>query len=113
MSDDCKVNCIDKGKNFCPTSDHKMGYCCDSTDKTCTRSDVCSSDNTKSFTYLKYWACLYNKPCGSNYKLTPTFNGAVMELKPANDVEVYAGDDICKYLIQFPTGASTNDVITV
>lgn len=45
MSDSksCKNDCIEAGKNFCPRSDHRSGFCCEMM-ASCTKVDVCSKD---------------------------------------------------------------------
>ncbi len=104
----CKTSCIDKGLNFCPSVDHRSGTCYSSNP---VRLDVCSNDITGD-TNLKYWACNYNVNCTDNYKVTMKGFGSTTNLTTLTQKTTYVLlDNICSYLLQYPTGAATGDLL--
>ena len=116
MSDSrtCKRDCIDAGKIFCPTATHTSGTCCAATSTTCPRAagDVCSNDiKNAQNALIKYWTC--GQLCSNHpsYKITQGFGSiAVTTLDTA--IKSIALEESCSWLLQFTTGASTNDTLT-
>lgn len=114
-SDDCKVNCIDVGKNFCPSSGHKSGVCCDSSNSNCPKTDICSSE-AGTVRLLKNWACPNEAFCGSEVFLSPNRDGSNKFIafdSSAKGSSTFIQNKTCKYLLQFPAGAGMNDQITI
>ena len=62
----CRHNCIDKGLDFCASSDMKSGYCCNSIECPSHRKNVslyCSSDMAPNLNTL---ACPIDERCGES-----------------------------------------------
>lgn len=110
-SDQCKNDCIDEGLNFCHTSDHKAGYCCEA-DDSCKRNKYCSYDVVGTTDEYMYWVCPIETSCGTQYSITPSSSGAYTEIETYTDYD-FVKPDICKYLINWPGAAVEGSAMLV
>ena len=111
-SSECKLDCVDQNRNFCPTNaQFTKGTCC--TDDTCKdKVDICS-DEASSMTEMQYQACPKEPWCG-DYFLTPPKDGSLLEIRPGGDSEyIFFLGSMCTYMISFPDGASLKDKLQV
>ena len=109
-SNDCRLNCINAGRKFCPSADHKSGYCCDLSDSSCPRNDVCSNDVSIS-NFPKYWTCPFEFICGTSFFINPNTDGTYNSIVVASSSFIIPKS--CSYLITFPVTASLNDVLVI
>ena len=114
LSRNCKISCIDAGKNFCPYIDHKgSGTCCNMDDSKCPRvtGDVCSKDLTLgSNGGQRYFACGNLCSNTASYKIQPAF-GVSNVVTLTQNINV-AQDSVCGWKLILPPSAYINDVIT-
>jgi hypothetical protein len=108
-SQDCKVNCIDADKTFCPTAGHKSGYCCPADYDNCPRTDWCSNDTGNH--NLQYFACPFSTSMCGKFAIAPDNDESVTEVTLGKASTDFVIDNVCMYNISFPDEADYGDQI--
>ena len=105
---DCKQLCLDKGKIFCPTSDKKMGYCCELGERCPNEFKYCSTDFTS--LAMKNFLCPFDSVCGTNnYVLLASEQLQTYGVKN----NLFTNNSICAYSFQMPSSAVDGDALYV
>lgn len=113
-SNNCKSDCIDKGKNFCPTGSKSKGYCCEE-EATCPLTTECSYEalGAKN-TVLQRWACPNENNCGGDWQFQlerdetkQAIESLVLDVGGKTDN--FLKPDSCGYLIEGPPQAKAGD----
>lgn len=107
MSNQCKLDCIDKNFNFCVNSAANGGFCCYA-DEDCPRASICSNDNKAAPKLFKYMACPNEKACGTK-NIYIDYDGEPVERAINKWSERFVKNDVCSYIIHTPPQMEFND----
>lgn len=109
-SNRCRTDCVDKGRNFCPSKNWKGGYCCSVSEK-CPKpkEGICSEDNPKAPAFFKYLACPNEHECGNDKIITTKFGANTIVEVSADSTYKFNKGDVCSYIFEAPTGMAKWD----